>query len=117
MDLSALTDRIQRHNPFVTTVAVFEADGRVEAQSANPSWVAGATALLAPLRELLDRTGAELGCGALASTLVQGRDASIALADVDGLRTAVVVGNTDAPAGALLSDARWLAREIVEAGQ
>lgn len=47
MDLSALTHRIQREHPFVATVAVFDADGAVEAYAADPTWVASATALLA----------------------------------------------------------------------
>lgn len=90
-----------------------ESDGRVRASlDDDKTWIARATALLVPLRELLDRTGAELGCGVPTSTLIQGDDATMALADVDGTATVVVMGRTDAPGGALLSDARWLAEQI-----
>ncbi|MEM9693682.1 MAG: roadblock/LC7 domain-containing protein [Myxococcota bacterium] len=112
MSIETLLQRIQSNNPFVTAIAVVDQDGSVEAGQMEGSWIAAATALLVPLRELLDRTGTELGCGPFTSTLFEGGDASLALADVDGASSVLVLGSTHAPGGALLEDARWVASQL-----
>ena len=104
-------------NPDILAVILVDADGRVHAsQAADPSLVQAATALVVPLREMLDRTAAELGCGALVDTFVTGESACFALADVDGSRSVVVIGASASSPGALRSDARFVA-DGVRAGE
>jgi predicted regulator of Ras-like GTPase activity (Roadblock/LC7/MglB family) len=111
--LSSYVTQIGRGNPEVVAALVVDGDGRVRASEAVAQEVVrAAVAIVVPLRDLLDRAAAELGCGALQSTLVEGRDATFAIADVDGHRTAVVVGSSGAAPGALRADSLWLAEEI-----
>ena len=113
MVVDQLAQTVVRGNPDVLGVLVVDADGRVHASDAAPEDVVqAAIALTVPLRELLDRTSAELGCGELRTTLIEGRTASIALADVDGFRTVVVIGATGAAGGALRADSLWIADRI-----
>jgi predicted regulator of Ras-like GTPase activity (Roadblock/LC7/MglB family) len=89
---------------------VVDGDGHVEAsESTAPELVTSAVAVTVPLRDLLDRAATELGCGELSATLVEGRDASLAIADVDGFRSVVVIGASGAAPGALRADSLWAA--------
>ena len=106
---------VARGNPDVLAVLVVDGDGKVHAtESTSPELVRTAAAMAVPLRDLLDRTTAELGCGELSSTIVEGRDASFAIADVDGFRSVVVVGSSGASPGALRADSLWIAARIRE---
>lgn len=115
--LGALVARIGRGNPEVAAAMIVDSNGRVSASEAlAPEIERAAVALIVPLRDFLDRAAAELGCGALHGAVIEGGDASIALADVDGVRTACVIGASGAAAGALRADALWLADELRRAG-
>ena len=113
----ALLRRLSAGNPDISAVLVVDGDGRVHAShSADPRLVQVATALIVPLREILDRAAAELGCGAIVDSFITGEHASFALADVDGNRTVIVVGASTSAPGALRADARFVA-ESVRAGE
>lgn len=111
--LVGLMRTLIRGNPDVVGVMVVDADGRVHAgEAAQSSLLASATAVAVPLRELLDRTATELGCGELAATVVEGSHASFAMADVDGFRSVIVLGANGAAPGALRADAIWAADAV-----
>ena len=112
-DSHRLTESVGRGNPDVLGVMVVDGDGTVHAsETTSPEMLRAAVAITVPLRDLLDRAAAELGCGELASTLVEGRDASFAVADVDGFRSVVVIGTREASLGSLRSDSLWLAARL-----
>ena len=107
---STLARTIARGNPDVLGVLVVDGDGHVDAsESTSASLVTSAVAVAVPLREFLDRAASELGCGELQATVVEGRDASLAIADVDGFRSVVVIGANGAAPGALRADSLWVA--------
>ncbi len=110
-------ERLARGNPDVSALLVIDAGGRVVAsRSSSSDLTRVAVAMAVPLRELLDRTAAELGCGELRTTLVEGESASFALADVDGDRAVLVVGAARAAPGALRADSLWLADQLRTGG-
>jgi predicted regulator of Ras-like GTPase activity (Roadblock/LC7/MglB family) len=112
-----LLRRLSNGNPDIAAVLLVDGDGQVHASdAADPRLVQVATALVVPLREMLDRAAAELGCGALLDTFVTGEHACFALADVDGNRSVIIIGASASSPGALRSDAR-LAAESVRAGE
>ena len=112
MLVTQLTQTLALGNPDVVGVLVVDADGKVRASDATSSeLVRAAVAMVVPLRDLLDRAAAELGCGEVVATLIEGREASLAIADIDGFRTVVVVGASGAAPGALRADAVWLAEQ------
>jgi predicted regulator of Ras-like GTPase activity (Roadblock/LC7/MglB family) len=112
-DSSRLTQTVARGNPDVLGVLIVDGDGKVHAtESTSPEIVRAAVAIAVPLRDLLDRSSAELGCGELSSTVVEGREASFAIADVDGFRSVVVIGATGAAPGSLRADSLWLAARL-----
>ncbi|MCA9620881.1 MAG: hypothetical protein KC731_17780 [Myxococcales bacterium] len=107
--IDQLTISVQSGNPDVTSVFVFDASGRVTASSRHDDLLEVATAMMVPLRDLLEHTAAAVGCGAMRATLLVGTEASLAIADIDGERAVGVVGRRGAPPGSLMSDALWLA--------
>lgn len=115
--IDALVRGLSRANPDVSAAIVVDADGRVHASdSASSELVASAVAFAVPLRELLDRSVAELGGGALMHSLIEGSDGTFALADIDGFRTVVLIGAPGSAPGSLRSDARWLAEQLRASG-
>ena len=113
----ALAQTIARGNPDVLGVMVVDGEGRVHASEAvSEEILRAAVAITVPLRELLDRASTELGCGELAATVLEGRDASLAIADVDGFRTVVVIGATGAAPGSLRADSLWAAERLRREG-
>jgi len=113
LDMKALAQTVTRGNPDVLGVMVVDGEGGVHAsESTSPDVMTAAVAMVVPLCELLDRTATELGCGEIACTVVEGRAASIALADVDGFRSVLVVGASGAAPGALRADSMWLAERL-----
>ena len=115
--IDALVRGLARSNPDVAAAIVVDADGRAHASdSASSDLVASAVAFVVPLRELLDRSVAELGGGALTQSVIEGSDGTFALADVDGFRTVVLIGVPGTAPGALRADARWLANELRTTG-
>ena len=111
--ISTLSTTLARGNPDVLGLLVVDGDGHVQASDgASQEVVRAAVAITVPLRELLDRAAAELGCGELTATVIEGRDASIAIADVDGFRSVVVLGATGAAPGALRADSLWAADKL-----
>lgn len=116
LDMKTLAQTVARGNPDVLGVLVVDADGGVHAsESTSPDVMRAAVAMAVPLRELLDRTSTELGCGEHTCTVLEGKDASLALADVDGFRSVVVVGATGAAPGALRADSMWMAERLRDA--
>lgn len=114
-DPQRLFESVSRGNPDVVGVLVVDGDGNVHASEATSADVVrAAVAMTVPLRDLLDRASAELGCGELASTLVEGKDASFAIADVDGFRSVVVIGASGASLGSLRADSVWMASRLRE---
>jgi predicted regulator of Ras-like GTPase activity (Roadblock/LC7/MglB family) len=108
---------VTRDNAEVVAALVVDGEGRVEAsEGTSAELVQAATAFALPLRELLERSSAELGCGLLRGTLVEGDAASFALADVDGGRTAILIGTSGAAPGPLRSDCLWLAEQLRQTG-
>jgi predicted regulator of Ras-like GTPase activity (Roadblock/LC7/MglB family) len=117
LDSNRLAQTVARGNPDVLGVLVVDGDGKVHAsESTSPDVVRAAVAMAIPLRDLLDRTAAELGCGELSATIVEGREASFAIADVDGFRSVVVIGATGAAPGALRADSLWIAARLRDGG-
>lgn len=115
--ISTLSKFLAQGNPDVLGLLVVDGDGNVQASDgASRDIVRAAVAITVPLRELLDRAAAELGCGDLTATVIEGRDASIAIADVDGFRSVVVLGATGAAAGALRADSLWVAERLRREG-
>jgi len=107
---STLSLTLARGNPDILGVLVVDADGHVHAsETTSPDIIRTAVAVVVPLREMLDRAAAELGCGELSTTIIEGRDASLAIADVDGLRSVVIIGAFGAAPGALRADSLWAA--------
>ena len=114
-DSARLAQTVARGNPDVIGVLVVDGDGKVHAtDSTSPDVVRAAVAMAVPLRDLLDRTTAELGCGELNATVVEGREASFAIADVDGFRSVVVIGSSGAAPGSLRADCLWIASRLRE---
>ena len=115
--LNRLVELVARDNVDVLAALLVHGDGRVEASAgASAELVQAAVAFAVPLRELLDRASAELGCGALKGSFVEGDAASFALADVDGSRTTILVGSSGASPGPLRSDCLWLAEQLRQLG-
>ena len=113
--LQSLVRDVVSGNPDVLAAFVFDHRGRVDASSgASEAMIEAAVALCVPLRDMLDRAAASLGCGDMKSTLVLGSKASLGVSDIDGLRAVAVMGAEKAPSGALLQDARWLAERLRE---
>ena len=113
LTVSSLAQTLSRGNPDILGVLVVDADGHVHAsETTSPELVRSAVALTVPLRELLDRTASELGCGEMSATVLEGRDASLAIADVDGFRSVVVIGASGAAPGALRADSLWIAESL-----
>lgn len=111
--LTGLVREVTGGNPSVLGAFIFDVDGHVEASSGTADdLVTAAVALCVPLRDMLERTSASLGCGEMRSTLLQGSKASLAVTDVDGVQAVAVMGVEGAPAGALLSDSAWIARRL-----
>ena len=111
--VSTLCQALARGNPDVLGLLVVDSDGHVHASdSTTEDIVRAAVAITVPLRELLDRASTELGCGEMCATVLEGRDASLAIADVDGFRSVVVIGATGAAAGALRADSLWVAERL-----
>jgi predicted regulator of Ras-like GTPase activity (Roadblock/LC7/MglB family) len=104
-----LVTLLTRGNTEIHTALIVDGQGRV---FASERLSRAAVALVVPLREFIDRATAELGCGALRDTLVEGDQGTFALADIDGDRTAVIVGQPGAAAGALRADSLWLAEQV-----
>lgn len=97
-------------NPDILGVLVVDGDGQVHAsETTSPDVVRSAVAVAVPLRELLDRAAAELGCGEMNATVLEGKDASLAIADIDGFRSVIVIGASGAASGALRADSLWAA--------
>lgn len=112
-----LAQMLTRGNPDVAGVLVIDGDGRVHASDAtSEDLVKTAIAIVVPLRELVDRASTELGCGEMNVTLVEGRQASIAITDVDGFRSVVVIGANGSASGALRADALWVADHLRKSG-
>ena len=108
-----LAQTVARGNADVLGVLIVDGDGKVHAtESTSPDVVRAAVAIAVPLRDLLDRSAAELGCGELSSTVVEGREASFAIADVDGFRSVVVIGASGAAPGSLRADSMWIASRL-----
>ncbi|MBS2012931.1 MAG: roadblock/LC7 domain-containing protein [Deltaproteobacteria bacterium] len=113
VSMPVLTQTLTRGNPDVLGLLVVDSDGQVHAsESVSDDIVRAAVAITVPLRDLLDRAATELGCGELRATVVEGRDACLAIADVDGFRTVVVIGSTTAAAGSLRADSLWVAERL-----
>ncbi len=113
MLLAPLVERVARGNPEVTGAILVDAGGTVLASDGLGDQLATvAVALVLPLRDFLDRAAAELGCGALVASVIEGGAASFALADVDGARTAIVLGRSGCSPGALRADSLWLAEQL-----
>ncbi|NOU26996.1 MAG: roadblock/LC7 domain-containing protein [Polyangiaceae bacterium] len=111
--VNSLAQTIARGNPDVLGVLVVDGDGHVHAsESTAPEIVRSAVAVAIPLRELLDRASSELGCGEMSATVLEGRDASLAIADVDGYRSVVVIGANGAAPGGLRADSLWIADRL-----
>jgi predicted regulator of Ras-like GTPase activity (Roadblock/LC7/MglB family) len=113
MNLEELVRQISRGNPEVTGALLVDASGSVQASDGlGDNLASAAVALLIPLRDFLDRAAADLGCGALSSSLIEGSAASFALADIDGARTAIVLGRPGCSPGSLRADSLWLAEQL-----
>jgi predicted regulator of Ras-like GTPase activity (Roadblock/LC7/MglB family) len=111
--LDTFLEQIHKGNPDVGALLLIDSTGRVIAnRTASSELTRVAVAMAVPLRELLERTTAELGCGELRTTLIEGENASLALADVDGDRSVVVVGVARASLGALRADSLWLVDQL-----
>lgn len=116
--LEALAE-VARGNGEVSGAFVVDDEGLVSAKEGAPDeLVAAAVAMVVPLRALLDRATAELGVGQLGVTTIEGDRGVLALADVDGARTVVIIGAHGAAPGALRADASYVAERIrlAEAG-
>lgn len=113
MQFEQLAASVARGNPEVTGALLVDAGGQVLAcEGLGAQLATAAVALVVPLRDFLDRVAAELGCGALASTVVEGTTAGFAIADVDGDRSAIVLGRPGCSPGSLRADALWLAEQL-----
>jgi len=111
--VSSLALTLARGNPDVLGVLVVDADGRIHAsESTSAEVVRCAVAVAVPLRELLDRASTELGCGEMRATVLEGSAASLAIADVDGFRSVIVIGANGAASGALRADSLWAADQV-----
>lgn len=111
--LPQLVQQLCRGNPQVLAALLVDEQGRALHQHEGDSELVNASvSMVLPLRELLEHLLAELGCGALQQAVVEGSAGSIALADVDGRRTVMLIGAGEAAPGALRSDARWLSQRL-----
>jgi predicted regulator of Ras-like GTPase activity (Roadblock/LC7/MglB family) len=104
--------RLQRGNPDVQAALVIDSNGSVVSAGSSARAKEAAVAFAVPLRDLLERSVAELGAGALHAALIEGSAGTFAVADVDGDRIAVVVGQQASTPGALRADALWLAAQV-----
>lgn len=117
MTVNNLAQMLTRGNPDVAGVLVIDGDGRVHASdTSSEELLKTALAIVVPLRELVDRAATELGCGDMSTTLIEGTQASMAISDVDGYRSVVVVGTRGAALGALRADAIWVAEHLRKGG-
>ena len=65
---------------------------------------------------MLERAIAELGGGQFQCTIVESDTGKLALANIDGLRTVVLVGNADMAPGLLRHDGLSLAEALRQGG-
>jgi len=108
---------VARGNGEVSGVFVVDDAGGVSgSEGATEEAVAAAVAMVVPLRALLDRAAAELGAGQLSVVTIEGDLGTLALADVDGARTVVVLGAAGAAPGSLRADASFVAERLRIAG-
>lgn len=113
INLSSLVKRLSRANPHAPLAFLVDGKGSLHCPDGMHSAVVRpAVAQVVQLRDVANRLMAELGCGALQSVILDGDGGNLALADVDGARTAVVMGGGGAPPGALRADALWLAQSL-----
>ncbi len=113
MNFEQIATQVARGNPEVTGALLIDAGGQVVAcEGLGTQLATVAVALVLPLREFLDRAAAELGCGALSTSLIEGSNASFAIADVDGAQSAIVLGRPGCSPGSLRADALWLAEQV-----
>jgi predicted regulator of Ras-like GTPase activity (Roadblock/LC7/MglB family) len=111
--VSSFAEILARGNPDIVGVLIVDGDGRIHAsETTSPEVVRCAVAVAVPLRELLDRASSELGCGEMSATTLEGSEASIAIADVDGFRSVIVIGANGAAPGALRADSLWVAEQV-----
>jgi predicted regulator of Ras-like GTPase activity (Roadblock/LC7/MglB family) len=108
-----LVSRIGRENPGLASAMLIDAEGRVHASNlAAPELIRAAADLVLQLRRSLERAAVELGYGMLRGTLIEGSEATFALASVDNEMMAVLVGTPGASPGTLRADSLWLADEL-----
>lgn len=115
--LTSLVREVAGGNPGVMGALVFDDEGRVEASAGtDEGMVEAAVAMFVPMREMLERAAASLGCGEMRTTLLQGSKATLAVSDVDGIQAVALMGVEGAAPGPLLQDSAWLARQLREGG-
>jgi predicted regulator of Ras-like GTPase activity (Roadblock/LC7/MglB family) len=111
--IDELVLQITQGNAEVLGALVVDSNGTVLASNGvGVQMTTAAVAMVVPMRDFLERAVAELGCGALTASLIEGSSASLAVADVDGERTAIVVAKAGCSPGSLRADSLWLATAV-----
>ncbi len=116
MSVQSIFDQLLGSRDDVLGAVVVADSGQSVTTRGVNGMAAAATALVAPLRDMLERTTAELGGGQFQCTLVESDTGKLALADIDGLRTVVLVGSADVAPGLLRHDALSLAEALRQGG-
>lgn len=112
MTVQAIFDQLLGSRDDVLGAVVVADSGQATTTRGVNGMAAAATALVAPLRDMLERATAELGGGRFQCTLVESDTSKLALADIDGLRTVVLVGSADVAPGLLRHDALSFAEAL-----
>ena len=108
-----LLAQVTAGNSEILGSVVVDGDGTVVAtHGIGQQMTSAAVAMVVPMRDFLERAAAELGCGALTVSLIEGSTASMAVADIDGMRSAIVVAKPGCSPGALRADALWVAQQM-----
>lgn len=116
MSVQSIFDQLLGSRDDVLGAVVVADSGQSVTTRGVNGMAAAATALVAPLRDMLERATAELGGGQFQCTLVESDTGKLALADIDGSRTVVLVGSADVAPGLLRHDALSLAEALRQGG-
>jgi predicted regulator of Ras-like GTPase activity (Roadblock/LC7/MglB family) len=112
MNVQAIFDRVIGPRDDIQGAIVVAEDGSAICTRGSQGLAAAATALVVPLRDVLERTVAELGGGRLGLAMIEAETGRFCIADVDGNATVVVVAGADTAPGLVRHEALTLAAAL-----
>jgi predicted regulator of Ras-like GTPase activity (Roadblock/LC7/MglB family) len=112
MSLQSIFDRVIGVRDEIQGAIVVSQDGTALCTRGSQGLATAATALVVPLRDVLERAAAELGGGRLVATMIEAETGRFCIADIDGVATVVVVAGADSSPGLVRHEALTLATAL-----